>query len=82
MGWPDTRAGVAMQWTKEEPKPGFYYWWRPEENIVPVIVYIVQETILRHVEKDRLVAMFWGNDHEQYVDEMGGEWVEIPYPEE
>ena len=54
-----------LQWTTETPTEPGWYWWRPEKNIVPHMVYVVWESTMRSVQKDR----------------MFGEWTTAPISE-
>lgn len=72
-----------LQWTTELPTEPGWYWWRPEKNIVPHMVYVVWESTMRSVQKDRMFVLYPHSDVEFAVDERPGEWAgPIPEPQE
>lgn len=72
-----------LHWTTETPTEPGWYWWRPEKNIVPHMVYVVWESTMRSVQKDRMFVLYPHSDVEFAVDERPGQWAgPIPEPEE
>jgi len=72
-----------LKWTKNKPTVSGWYWWRFEENIVPHMVYVVLESVLRPVEKDRWLILYPNSTEEFEVETRGGEWSgPIPEPED
>ena len=72
-----------MKWTKEKPMKSGWYWWRPKKNFVPHIAYVVWESVIHPVQKDRMFVLYPPFSVEFTVNERGGEWAgPIQEPEE
>ena len=63
-----------IYWTTKTPTEPGWYWWRRCDKIVPSMVYVTRESVVRPAPRDNWIVLF-PHGKEMGVAECGGQWA-------